>query len=255
MTAIPTLTERKQQDRSVHHEEELRCRGRTLQVRGLIRLTQGFCANANTARGEKRLFNWQNQVILMLDSRPLGECPPLSKLDFHNMNPDPKRAFAVLDLLTALDECDLLPLRRSTKAGLSTLKKSALTPRDGAEFVAVYRSIALISEKTELEKLVDHSRANNAQLNISGMLLHYDLNFLQVLEGEEKVVRELLSTITSDRRHTGMEVLFTHNNHQRVFADWSMDLVDISSQDLDTLVSQLPDDGSRVKEVFSTFYS
>lgn len=170
------------------------------------------------------------------------------------MGVDKIDGFAVLNLMMALDECDMLPIRRSAKTDLSRLKKAALTPGTGSEFVAVYRSTALISRQTELKELVDHSRTNNARLNISGILLHYDINFLQVLEGEERVVRNLLASIGKDRRHTGMEVLFTQKAYQRVFADWSMDLIDVSPEDVEAILSRLPDDGSRIKSVFSAFY-
>lgn len=170
------------------------------------------------------------------------------------MGADKIHGFAVLNLMMALDECDLLPMRGSAKTDLSRLKKAALTPGTGSEFVAVYRSRAVISRKNELKKLVDHSRTNNARLNISGILLHYDMNFLQVLEGEERVVRNLLASIGKDRRHAGMEVLFTQKAYQRVFADWSMDLIDVSPEEVEAILSRLPDDGSRVKSVFSAFY-
>ena len=39
-----------------------------------IRPTSGVCTIADTAQGEKRLFNWQNQAILTSDGRPLREC-------------------------------------------------------------------------------------------------------------------------------------------------------------------------------------
>ncbi len=170
------------------------------------------------------------------------------------MGVDNIHGFAVLDLMMALEECDLLPMRGSAKTDLSRLKQAALTPRTGSEFVAVYRSTALISQKNELKNLVDHSRTNNTRLNISGILLHYDINFLQVLEGEESVVRNLLATIGKDRRHTSMEVLFTQKAYQRVFADWSMDLIDVSPEDVEAIFSRLSDDGSRVKSLFSALY-
>jgi hypothetical protein len=74
MTAIQAQTERKQQDRSVRRAEERLGRARILRVHGPKRPTSGVCATTDAAQGEKRLFNWQNQVILTSDGRQLGEC-------------------------------------------------------------------------------------------------------------------------------------------------------------------------------------
>ena len=60
--------------RSVRRAEERSGRGRILRVHGPIRSTSGVCATTDAAQGEKRLFNWQNQVILTSDGRPLGDC-------------------------------------------------------------------------------------------------------------------------------------------------------------------------------------
>jgi hypothetical protein len=74
MTAIRTQTERKRQDRSVHRAEKRRRRAGMPRAPGPIRPTPGVWATADTARSEKRLINWQDQAILLLDGRPLGEC-------------------------------------------------------------------------------------------------------------------------------------------------------------------------------------
>ena len=73
VTAIQAETERKRQDRSVRCAEERGCRVETQQFRGPIRPIPVDCATADTARGEKYLFNRQNQAISTTDSRPLGE--------------------------------------------------------------------------------------------------------------------------------------------------------------------------------------
>ena len=74
MTAIRTQTERKRQDRFVRRAENRRYRARTRRVQGPIHPAASVCATADTAQGEKRLFNWQNQAIFTTDGRPLGEC-------------------------------------------------------------------------------------------------------------------------------------------------------------------------------------
>lgn len=55
------------------------------------------------------------------------------------------------------------------------------------------------------------SRKNNVALNVTGLLLHIDGGFMQVLEGEKHVVEKLYSRIAADRRHWDTQVLLTRN--------------------------------------------
>ena len=159
--------------------------------------------------------------------------------------------FTVLELMCALQECELLPdVPDAAKAGLSRLKQSALRPGTGSEFVAVYRSTSLISHQKDLKQLLDQSRADNARLGISGVLLHYDMTFLQVLEGGEQVVLDLLDRIGTDPRHNGMEVIFTQGEYQRVFQDWSMEMIGISPEDFEGVLSRLSKSGTLAKKLF-----
>jgi len=73
-----------------------------------------------------------------------------------------------------------------------------------------------------LEDILATSRRKNAQLDISGLLLYLDGNFLQVLEGREADVRQLYTTIGKDTRHRGLMVLHAEPAVGRAFADWSM---------------------------------
>lgn len=160
--------------------------------------------------------------------------------------------FNVLGLMCALQECDLLPgLRRKEKTKLSELKASALRAAAGEDFVAVYRSTALISERNDLQLLLEHSQRNNARRNITGVMLHYDTTFLQVLEGNEQTVRNLLDTIGRDPRHMGMDIIFTRAAHRRVFRDWSMEMIDVSPEDFDSILSSLSGFGPTADRVMS----
>ena len=160
--------------------------------------------------------------------------------------------FAVLSLMCALQECDLLPgLPGKEKAKLSQLKKSALESASGDNFVVVYRSTARISDQKDLRALLDQSRANNAAKNITGIMLYYDTTFFQVLEGEERAVRDLLDKISKDPRHMMMEIVFTRNGHRRVFRDWSMEMIDVSPEDFDNILSSLADHGPTAERVMS----
>jgi hypothetical protein len=55
--------------------------------------------------------------------------------------------------------------------------------------------------ETDLLELLDNSDNSNNDLGIKGILLFNEGNFLQVLEGEERVVNNLYEKIARDDRH------------------------------------------------------
>jgi Sensors of blue-light using FAD len=73
-----------------------------------------------------------------------------------------------------------------------------------------------------LEDILATARRKNARLDISGLLLYLDGNFLQVLEGREADVRRLYATIGKDTRHRGLVLLHADPAKDRSFRNWSM---------------------------------
>lgn len=82
-------------------------------------------------------------------------------------------------------------------------------------------------ENGTVENILSTSRENNAKLGITGILLHIDGGFMQVLEGEKLSVERLYSRIETDRRHWDTQVLLTRNEPP-VFKEWSMGFKSIS---------------------------
>jgi hypothetical protein len=74
----------------------------------------------------------------------------------------------------------------------------------------------------ELDKVLTSSRRNNAMLGITGLLLYIDGGFLQMLEGEERAVRELYTRLSQDRRHWDMRLMLDREVRERAFVGWSM---------------------------------
>ena len=56
--------------------------------------------------------------------------------------------------------------------------------------------------------LLDEARRINAERNLTGILLHRDRSFYQVLEGEESEVKRTFENIGKDKRHKAIDVLF-----------------------------------------------
>ena len=97
-------------------------------------------------------------------------------------------------------------------------------------FYLVYVSVAAEkASKDDLLEILARSRTNNAEAGITGMLLYKDGNYMQVLEGEEKAVRDLYARIRRDPRHLGIVTLVEGRRDNRCFGDWSMGFQDLSS--------------------------
>jgi hypothetical protein len=84
-------------------------------------------------------------------------------------------------------------------------------------------------------ELLTQARRINASRDITGLLLHRDRSFYQVLEGAEDVVRETFDSIEKDERHTAIDVLFEGEVDEREFPDWQMGFLNLDGVDLGTL--------------------
>jgi len=74
----------------------------------------------------------------------------------------------------------------------------------------------------ELRAILEASRDNNVQMEITGLLLYKDGSFMQLLEGREQAVRALLEKIRRDPRHYDLLTLLEGAAERRYFPDWSM---------------------------------
>ena len=99
-------------------------------------------------------------------------------------------------------------------------------------FFLVYVSSAVRQfSPSELVDLLANCHENNATLGITGMLLYKDGNFMQVLEGDQEVVRPLYAKIGRDPRHRGLLTLLQGPLAERQFPDWSMGFRDLNAPD------------------------
>ncbi len=104
-------------------------------------------------------------------------------------------------------------------------------------FCLVYASSASKNfSESELEGILKISRINNANLNVTGMLLYADGNFLQVLEGDKAQVEALYQKITEDTRHHSALRIFSRFSDSRNFAEWSMGYERLDASRLDQAV-------------------
>lgn len=98
----------------------------------------------------------------------------------------------------------------------------------------VYCSTSTESDfgRSELDLLLEKCRANNAKLDITGMLLYRDGAFFQVLEGERSAVEGLFAKIEQDKRHTRVTKIIVEPISERAFAEWTMGFANISAKEL-----------------------
>ncbi len=83
--------------------------------------------------------------------------------------------------------------------------------------------------------LMAEARRINTQRDITGLLLHRERSFYQVLEGTEAEVKRTFASIEKDDRHTGVDVLFEGEVEEREFADWRMGFLNLDGVELETL--------------------
>ena len=79
---------------------------------------------------------------------------------------------------------------------------------------------------TDIREILEVSRRNNARLGITGLLIFRDGYFVQLLEGDEAPVRNVLTAIRDDDRNYSVKVLIEAIGAERLFPDWSMALHD-----------------------------
>lgn len=80
----------------------------------------------------------------------------------------------------------------------------------------------------DLKDILIKSEQNNAELNLSGLLVVSGNIFLQVLEGPERALNALYAKILLDPRHENPTILSYTPIHERHFSEWSMKGVNIA---------------------------
>jgi hypothetical protein len=88
----------------------------------------------------------------------------------------------------------------------------------------------LTSDK--LLALVSQCHRNNPDKGLTGMLLHGNGTFLQVLEGDDHGVDTLIGAIAADPRHIDMKIVRREPVTRRQFADWSMGFERVTDESL-----------------------
>jgi len=87
-------------------------------------------------------------------------------------------------------------------------------------------------EPVALTELLQQARRDNKRLGITGMLLHSDGSFFQVLEGEAATVDAMYEKLDRDKRHQQLTLIIREPIARRSFADWSMGFSSTTPEEL-----------------------
>lgn len=108
-----------------------------------------------------------------------------------------------------------------------------------------YTSLARLDlQPTDLEDIHRTARDQNALDGITGLLVFNGTHFLQIIEGSEKGIDDLVDRLRRDPRHTGFEIRDRRKVDVRSFPEWSMELVRVKAsyfEARETIADRLPD--------------
>lgn len=120
----------------------------------------------------------------------------------------------------------------------------------------------------EIEKILASCKKNNPPLNITGVLLYSDTKFIQLVEGDAKVLTVLYDKIKLDSRHNSPMMLSYGPIKEKSFPSWHMGSKKMSANDVDfktdisaedkavfnNLLNGVEADGQRVLNILKKFF-
>jgi len=92
----------------------------------------------------------------------------------------------------------------------------------------LYCSVSVAPQVTDvdLEHILASARRRNLEAGITGMLLYYRGEFVQILEGRKKSVENVYEKfIGPDLQHTALNKVHQNTISHRSFSEWSMGFI------------------------------
>jgi hypothetical protein len=96
----------------------------------------------------------------------------------------------------------------------------------------IYMSTLSDKKESYLRSILEACMHTNKLAEVTGMLLYTDGRIMQVLEGDEVVIKALYEKIQKDKRHYDVFLLDEFPIDKRSFPDWSMGFRNISAYEL-----------------------
>lgn len=88
---------------------------------------------------------------------------------------------------------------------------------------------------SDLVQILKSAREHNASVGVTGLLLHREGSFFQVLEGPPSALDAVMAAIERDRRHERLDVLYREPIAKREFPDWKMGFIELDGIDVNLL--------------------
>ena len=96
----------------------------------------------------------------------------------------------------------------------------------------IYDSISTSTlSPDELKLFLKTIRLKNIRLNVTGILLCHNGNFMQIIEGENSVIADLFKTIEKDEKHIKVIKIVDFKMKERCYENWPMAFKTISKKD------------------------
>ena len=128
----------------------------------------------------------------------------------------------------------------------------------------VYCSVAKPGlTQQDISDILNVAQKFNSKNNLTGCLIYYEDEFVQILEGEEKSVKDLYRKIQKDDRHSEVTLISEEEQEERTFSDWNMAYFELDNDHLDRLnrevfvnnLVSLSDMASKPTETVELFWS
>lgn len=87
--------------------------------------------------------------------------------------------------------------------------------------------------EAEIEKILSACKKNNPPLEVTGVLLYSDTKFIQMVEGEAKVITGLYDKIKLDNRHSNAMMISYGPIKEKSFPSWHMGARKITGSQVD----------------------
>lgn len=94
----------------------------------------------------------------------------------------------------------------------------------------------------EIDKILDACTKNNPSLGITGVLLYTDTKFIQLVEGDAKVVTGLYDKIKLDPRHSNTMMISYGPIREKSFPSWHMGTKRVGSKEVEFGTDITPED-------------
>lgn len=103
----------------------------------------------------------------------------------------------------------------------------------------------------EIQKILIACKNNNATLDITGVLLYSDLQFVQYLEGEYRQIIALYDKIKLDNRHKNAVLISSAQISERAFPSWQMGAKKFDSSSINFLTDIQESDKGVFRDILS----